>query len=291
MWKWEVINMGFITSLPRTHRQHDSIWVRVDIVTKSFHLLAIKTKDSVEDYTKLYISDIVRLYGVPLSIISDRDGQSERTIQTLEDMLRSRMIDFKGSWDDYLPLIEFSYNINFISSIQMAPYEALYWHRCRSLVGWFELGEAPMIGLDSFHEAIEKVSPVNGVVRSGKKEKLSPKYVGLYRILKRVGNVAYDLELPVELGVVHPAFHISLLKKCVGDLVSIIPLGSVALKDSLTYEEVPVEIVDLQVRRLRYKEVTSVKVLWRSQSVEGATWEEEEATMMVKYHLFPSILF
>ncbi|WMV26333.1 hypothetical protein MTR67_019718 [Solanum verrucosum] len=118
---------------------------------------------------------------------------------------------------------------------------------------------------------------MKGVMRFGKKGKLNPRYVGPYRILKRIGKVAYELELPADLAAVHPVFHISLLKKCVGDPASIVPLESVAVKDSLSYEDVPVEILDRQVRRLRNKEVASVKVLWRSQSVEGATWEAEAA--------------
>ncbi|WMV43384.1 hypothetical protein MTR67_036769 [Solanum verrucosum] len=126
------------------------------------------------------------------------------------------------------------------------------------------------------------------VMRFGKKGKLSPSYVGPYRILKRIGKVAYELELPADLATIHQVFHISLLKKCVGDPTSIVPLKSVALKDSLSYEDVPVEILDRQVRRLRNKEVASVKVLWRSQSVEGATCEAQ-AAMKSKYpHLFPS---
>ena len=128
---------------------------------------------------------------------------------------------------------------------------------------------------------------MNGVMRFRKKGKLSPRYVGPYRILKRIGKVAYELELTTDLAAVHPTFHISLLKKCVGDPASIVPLESVVVKYSLTYEEVPVEILDHQVRRLRNKEVASVKVLWRSQTVEGATWEEE-AAMKAKYpHIFP----
>ena len=100
--------------------------------------------------------------------------------------------------------------------------------------------------------------------------------------------MAYELELPAELVAVHPVFHISLLKKCVGDPSSIVPLESVAVKDSISYEDVPIEILERQVRRLRHKEVASVKVLWRSQSVKGATWEVE-ASMKAKYpHLFPS---
>ncbi|WMV36766.1 hypothetical protein MTR67_030151 [Solanum verrucosum] len=123
---------------------------------------------------------------------------------------------------------------------------------------------------------------MKGVMRFGKKGKLSPRYVGPYWILKRIGKVAYELELPADLAAVLPVFHISLLKKCVGDPTSIVPLESMAVKDSLYYEDIPVEILDRQVRILRNKEVTSVKVLWKSQSVEGATWEAE-AAMKSKY--------
>ncbi|TMW80190.1 hypothetical protein EJD97_023029 [Solanum chilense] len=129
---------------------------------------------------------------------------------------------------------------------------------------------------------------MKGVMRFGNKGKLSPRYVGPYKILKRVDKVTYDLELPAELAVVHPVSQISLLKKCVGDPASIVPLESMAVKDNLSYEDVPFEILDRQVRRLRNKEVASVKVLWRSQFVEGATWEAK-AAMKAKYpHLFPS---
>ncbi|WMV09944.1 hypothetical protein MTR67_003329 [Solanum verrucosum] len=129
---------------------------------------------------------------------------------------------------------------------------------------------------------------MKGVVRFDNKRKLSPRYVGPYKILKRIGKVAYELESPTELAEIHPVFHISLLKKCVGDPASIVPLESVAVKDSLSYKDVPVEILDHQVRRLRNKEVDSVKVLWRSQSVEGATWEAEAAMKAKYHHLFPS---
>ncbi|WMV19983.1 hypothetical protein MTR67_013368 [Solanum verrucosum] len=118
---------------------------------------------------------------------------------------------------------------------------------------------------------------MKGVMRFAKKGKLSPKYVGPYQISKRIGKVAYELELPADLAAVHPVFHISLLKKCVGDPASVVPLESVVVKDSLTYEAVPVEILDHQVQRLGNKKVVSVKVLWRSRSVEGATWEAEPA--------------
>ena len=147
------------------------------------------------------------------------------------------MIDFKGIWDFHLPLIEFTYNNSYHSSIQMAPYEALYGLRCRSPIGWFE---AALIGPDSFFYAMEKVQlirdglnttlsrqksytdvrrrelefqvddwfflkvlPMKGVMRFGKKGKLSPRYVGPYKILKRIGKVTYELELPAKLAAVH----------------------------------------------------------------------------------------
>ena len=155
-WKWEQITMDFVVGLPRTASGNDMIWVIVDRLTKSAHFIAIKETFSVEKLAEIFVSQIVRLHGVPRSIISDRDGrftsrfwksvhtamgsklkfstafhpqtdgQSERTIQTLEDMLRSCILDFKGSWDQKLPLIEFSYNNSYHASIGMAPFEALY---------------------------------------------------------------------------------------------------------------------------------------------------------------------
>ncbi|WMV19191.1 hypothetical protein MTR67_012576 [Solanum verrucosum] len=236
-WEWEVINMDFITGLPRTRRQHDSIWKGLG--------------------TQVHLSTTFN---------PQTDGQAEHTIHILEDFFRACMIDFKGSWDDHLPLIEFSYNNIYHSIVQIALYEALYEHRCRSPVGWFEVGEATLIGPYSIHEAMEKVQLIRdrlkiaqshqksyadvrridlefeiddwvflesvtyeGVMRFGKKGKLSPRYVGPYRILKRVGNVAYELELPAELVAVHPVFHIFLLKKCVGDPTFIVAMKIVSL--------------------------------------------------------------
>ncbi|WMV41897.1 hypothetical protein MTR67_035282 [Solanum verrucosum] len=105
---------------------------------------------------------------------------------------------------------------------------------------------------------------MKGVMRFGKKGKHSPRYIGPYRIAKRIGNVAYELELPQELVVVHPVFHISMLKKCMGDPSLIIPTKDIGIKDSLSYEEIPVQILDHQVCKLRTKEIASVKVLWRN---------------------------
>ena len=133
-----------------------------------------------------------------------------------------------------------------------------------------------------------KISPIKGVIRFGSKGKLSLRYVGPYEILHRVGEVAYELALPAELASIHPVFHVSMLKNCLGDPASILPVEGLGVGEDLSYEEIPVEILDRQVKRLRNKEIATVKVLWRNHLVEGATWEAE-ADMRSRYpHLFNS---
>ncbi|GJU79884.1 putative reverse transcriptase domain-containing protein [Tanacetum coccineum] len=174
VWKWERITMDFITKLPRTPSGYDSIWVIVDRLTKSAHFIPMNEKYKMEKLTRLYLKEIVCRHGVPVSIISDRDprfasrfwrslqkslgtnldmsttyhpetdGQSERTIQTLEDMLRACVIDFGSGWDKHLPLAEFSYNNSYHASIKAAPFEALYGRKCRSPVCWSEVGDAQL---------------------------------------------------------------------------------------------------------------------------------------------------
>ncbi|GJV66218.1 putative reverse transcriptase domain-containing protein [Tanacetum coccineum] len=186
-WKWEKITMDFITKLPKTAAGYDSIWVIVDRLTKSAHFLPMKETDSTEKLTRLYMKEIVARHGIPVSIISDRDshftsrvwkslnealgtqlnlstayhpqtdGQSERTIQTLEDMLRACVIDFGNGWDRHLPLVEFSYNNSYHTSIKAAPFEALYGRKCRSPVCWAEVGEAQLTGPEIIHETTEKI--------------------------------------------------------------------------------------------------------------------------------------
>ena len=177
-WKWDQITMDFVVGLPLTGRKHDSVWIVVDRLTKSAHFLPVRTDYSLDKLAELYIKEIVRLHGIPISIISDRDlrftlrfwrklqealgtrlnfstvfhsqtdGQSERVIQILEDMLRSYAIDYEGSWDRHIPLAEFVYNNGFQSSIGMAPYEALYGRKRRTLLCWTELSERKVTGPD-----------------------------------------------------------------------------------------------------------------------------------------------
>ncbi|GJS82970.1 putative ribonuclease H-like domain-containing protein [Tanacetum coccineum] len=183
MWKLERITMDFVTKLPKTSTGHDAIWVIIDRLTKSAHFIPIRATDSMETLTRLYIKEIVSRHGVPISIISDRDshftsrfwqslqnalgtqldmsttyhpetdGQSERTIQTLEDMLRACVIDFRKGWDKHLPLVEFSYNNSYHASIKAAPFEALYGRKCRSPVCWAEVGDSQLTGPEIIQES------------------------------------------------------------------------------------------------------------------------------------------
>ena len=167
--------MDFVVGLPLIGRKHDSVWVIVDRLTKSAHFLPVRTDYLLDKLAELYIKEIVRLHGIPISIISDQDprftlrfwgklqealgtrlnfstmfhpqtdGQSERVIQILEDMLRSYVIDYEGSWDRHIPLVEFVYNNSFQSSIGMASYEALYGRRCRTPLCWTKLSEKKVI--------------------------------------------------------------------------------------------------------------------------------------------------
>ena len=125
-------------------------------------------------------------------------------------------------------------------------------------------------------------------MRFGKKGKLSPSYIGPYKILRRVWNVSYELDLPTELAMVHPVFHVSMLRKFIGDENTIVLLQDVTIEKNLSYEELPIEILERQVKKLRNKEIANVKVLWRNQYVESATWEAEEDMKKRYTYLFPT---
>ncbi|GKB21090.1 putative reverse transcriptase domain-containing protein [Tanacetum coccineum] len=245
IWKWERITMDFVSGLPRTPSGYDRIWVIIDRLTKSSHFLPMKKMDSMEKFTRLHFKEIEAL-GMNLDMSTayhpQTDGQSERTIQTLEDMLRACVIDFGNSWDRHLPLVEFSYNNSYHASIKAAPYEALYERKCRS-----------------------PVSPWKGAVRFGKRGKLSPRYIGPFKIVARVGPVAYTLELPEELKGIHSTFHVSNLKKCLAEGDIVVLMNEIQLDDKLHMIKEPVEIVDREVKRLKQSRIPIVKVRWNSQ--------------------------
>ncbi|GJU66966.1 putative reverse transcriptase domain-containing protein [Tanacetum coccineum] len=292
--------MDFMTKLPRTAAGQDTIWVIVDCLTKSAHFLPMREDDTLEKLKRQYLKEVVSKHGVPVSIIFDRDGkftshflkslhkalgtrldmstayhpetdgQSERTIQTLEDMLRACVLDFGKGWDKHSPLVEFSYNNNYHTSIKAALFEALYGCKCRSPICWAEVGDSQLTDLEIIHETTErivqikshiqaarvrqksyanvrrkplefqvgdkvmlKVSPWTGVICFGKRGKLNPRYIGPFKIIA---------------------------KKCIADEPLAIPLDEIQVDDKLNFIEEPVEIMDREVKRLKQSRIPIVKV-------------------------------
>ncbi|GJX60427.1 putative reverse transcriptase domain-containing protein [Tanacetum coccineum] len=186
-WKWDNITMDFITKLPKSSQGYDTIWVIVDQLTKSAIFVPMRETDPMDKLARMYLKEVVTRHGIPLSIICDRDprfasnfwrslqnalgtsldmstayhpqtdGQSERTIQTLEDMLRAYIIDFGKGWVNHFPLVEFSYNISYHASIKATPFKALYGRKCRSPVCWAEVGEVQLTGPEIVQETTEKI--------------------------------------------------------------------------------------------------------------------------------------
>ncbi|GJW06954.1 putative reverse transcriptase domain-containing protein [Tanacetum coccineum] len=318
-WKWENITMDFVTKLPRTTAGQDTIWVIVDHLTKSAHFLPMREDDTLEKLTRQYLKEVVSNHGVPVLIISVRDGkftslfwkslhkaigtrldmstayhpetdgQSERTIQMLEDMLRACVLDFRKGWDKHLPLVEFSYNNSYHTSIKAAPFEALYGRKCRSPICWAEVGDSQLTGPEIIHETTErivqikshiqaardrqksyadvrrkplefqvgdkvmlKVSPWKGVIRFGKRGKLNPRYIEPFKIIAKVGTISYHLELPKKLSRVHK----------------------------------PVEIMDREVKHLKQSRITIVKVRWNSKRGPEFTWERKDQMQKTYPHIF-----
>ncbi|GJX03514.1 putative reverse transcriptase domain-containing protein [Tanacetum coccineum] len=179
----------------------------------------MKENDSMEKLTRQYLKEVVSKHGTQLDMSmayhQQTDGQSERTIQTLEDMLRAYVIDFGKGWDKHLPLVEFSYNNSYHTSIKAAPFEALY------------------------------VSPWKGGDDVSQNGKVEPRYIGPFKVLAKVGAVAYRLELPYQLSHVHSTFHVSNLKKCYADEPLAISLDEIHIDDKLNFIEEPVEIMIL----------------------------------------------
>ncbi|GJR71388.1 reverse transcriptase domain-containing protein [Tanacetum coccineum] len=274
--------------LPRTSSGYDTIWVIVDRLTKSAHFLPMKKTDQIDEAGALGTQlDMSTAYHPQI------DGQSERTIHTLEDMLRACVIDFGKGWDRHLPLVEFSYYNSYHTSIKAAPFESLYGRKCRSPVARvrqksyadkrrkpleFQVGDKVML----------KVSPWKGVIRFGKRGKLNPRYIRPFKILAKIGLVAYRLELPQELSSVHNVFHVCNLKKCLSDETLVIPLKEIQIDGKLNFVEEPVEIMDREVKQLKQRRIPIIKVRWNSRRGPEFTWECEDQFRSKYPHLFPN---
>ncbi|GJY93748.1 putative reverse transcriptase domain-containing protein [Tanacetum coccineum] len=245
-------------------------YVFKNFIPKGSTISRLQTAEDLEgDDLLLHDAEMEVMNMILLSILGTRldmstayhpqtDGQSERTIQTLEDMLRACVIDFGGSWNIHLPLAEFSYNNSYHSSIRCAPFDRV----------WKEVV----------------------VVVFRKKGKLAPRFVGPFEILERIGSVAYRLRLPEELSGVHDTFHVSNLKKCLADANLHVPLDEIKVDKTLRFVEEPLEIMDREVKTLKRSKIPIVKVRWNSKRGPEFTWEREDR-MKAKYsQLFENVI-
>ncbi|GJV62669.1 putative reverse transcriptase domain-containing protein [Tanacetum coccineum] len=297
-WKWEKITMDLVTKLPRSSGGYDAIWVIVDRLTKSAHFLPIREDYKTEKLARIYINEIVARHGVPVSIISDRDGrfashlwqalqealgtklhmstayhpetdgQSERTIQTLEDMLRACVMDFGGSWDTHLPLVESSLICTEVGGCQA------YW-----------TSNCARKRKEKIVQIKERLKTARSRQKSYADKRRKPfEFKVGDRVLLKVSP--WKGVLPQELSCVHDTFHVSNLKKCLAEPDVQVPLDEIEIDENLRFVEEPIEIVDRDVKKLKRRRIPLVKVCWNSRQGAEYTWEREDQFQKKYPHLF-----
>ncbi|GJV00266.1 putative reverse transcriptase domain-containing protein [Tanacetum coccineum] len=260
------------------HQRPSGLLVIVDRLTKSVIFVPMRETNPMDKLARMYLKE--NALGTSLDMSTayhpQIDRKSDRTIQTLEDMLHACAIDFGKGWVNHLPLVEFSYNNSYHASIKPAPFEALYGRKCRSPVCWAEVGQVQLTGLDLVQETTKKIiqikqrmqftrdrqksyADLKRVVHFGKQGKLNPRYVGPFKVLENVGSVAYKLELPQEPSRVHNTFHVSNLKKCYADEPLAVPLDGLHFDDKIHCFEELVEIMDREVKRMKRSHIPIIK--------------------------------
>ncbi|XP_020684049.1 uncharacterized protein LOC110100742 [Dendrobium catenatum] len=268
-WKWEEVTMDFAMDFPRSRQRHDAIWVIVDRLTKSAHFLSIRQTNLVDKLAQVYVKEIVRLHGMPKVIVSDRDGRfTSRLWKSIQQEFGTKLhfsTAFHPQTDGY-----------FQSSNGMSPYEVLYGRKCRTPLTLTEIGDFVYV----------KVSPMKGVSRFGKVSKLSPRYVGPFEILERIGKSAYRLLLSDQMYDVHNVFHVSTLRKWISDSRKTLSADEVEIQENLQYKEEPELILAYDVRKLRSKQIRMVKVQWKHRTAREATWEKESDMRRLYPYLF-----
>ncbi|GJR09018.1 putative reverse transcriptase domain-containing protein [Tanacetum coccineum] len=323
-WKWDNVTMDFVTKLPKSSQGHDTICVVVDRLTKSATFTPMRETNSMERLVRMYLKEVVTRHGIPVSIICDCDPRFTSNFWRSLQKALGTSLDMSTAYHPQTDgQIGFSYNNSYHASIKAAPFEALYDQKCRSPVCWAEVGEVQLTGPEIVQETTKKViqikqriqaardrqksyadlkrkpmefqvrdrvmlkvSPWKGVVHFGKQGKLNPRYVGPFKVLEKVGSVAYKLELPQELSRVHNTFHVSNLKKCYSDEPLAVPLEGLHVDDKLRFVEEPIEIMDQEVKRLKQSRIPIVKVRWNSRRGPEFTWEREDQFQKKYPHLF-----
>ncbi|GJU30091.1 putative nucleotidyltransferase, ribonuclease H [Tanacetum coccineum] len=256
-------SMDLVTGLPTTQKRHDAIWVGVDRVNKDRSLRLV------------------------LERITEKLGNSSLNSVT------SFHPQNRCSWDEYLCLVEFAYNNSWHASIKAAPFELLYGRKCRAPICWDEVGERLIEGPELIEITNEKVAVAKEKLKEARSRqkscidgKLSPRFIGPFEILERIGEVSYRLALPPQLSHVHDVFHVSLLRGYHYHPLHVASYPFDQIQPDMSLSEEPESILDRQERVMRNKVIPFVKILWKNHPEREATWETEESMRASYPHFF-----